>query len=201
MSRFGLAVLALVVGQSLFLGAMVWDRVSLLRSDNVVTLRTAPVDPRDLFRGDYVILNYDISRLATEELGGDDEFTYEDDIYVELAPDGETWKAVAIWRAPNEPASGNRIIRGKVSSIVPRARVTETPDPNDGAALPCPDCGTVGVDYGIESYFVPEGEGRELEDLRNDGKLTIDVALGDNGTPAIKQLRIDGEPVYEEPLF
>ena len=46
MNRFALAVLALVVGQSLFLGAMVWDRVSLLRSENVVTLKTAPVDPR-----------------------------------------------------------------------------------------------------------------------------------------------------------
>ena len=57
------------------------------------------------------------------------------------------------------------------------------------------------VTYGIESYFVPEGEGRELENIRNDGKLTVDVALGKDGTPAIKQLRIDGEPVYEEPLF
>lgn len=202
MSRFGLAVLALVVGQSLFLGAMVWDRVSLLRSDRVVTLRTAPVDPRDLFRGDYVILNYDISRLQTEELAGEDEFGYGDDIYVELAQDGEAWKAVAISHEVPAPAGGHFVIRGKVSSIVPRARVTETPDADESAEpLPCPDCGTVGVDYGIESYFVPEGEGRNLEDIRNDGKLTVDVALGEDGTPAIRQLRIDGEPVYEEPLF
>ena len=57
MNRFALAVIALLIGQSLFLGAMVWDRVSLLRSVDVVTLRTAPVDQRDIFRGDYVILN------------------------------------------------------------------------------------------------------------------------------------------------
>ena len=69
MNRFALAVIALLIGQSLFLGAMVWDRVSLLRSGDVVTLRTAPVDPRDIFRGDYVILNYDISRLHIAELG------------------------------------------------------------------------------------------------------------------------------------
>ena len=65
----------------------------------------------------------------------------------------------------------------------------------------CPDCGRAIVSYGIESYFVPEGEGRELEDSRNAGRITVDVALGKDGTPAIKQLRLDGEPVYQEPLF
>ena len=198
MNRFALAVLALLIGQSLFLGAMVGDRVSLLRSENVVTLKTAPVDPRDIFRGDYVILNYDISRIRLADAGGDDEFGYDDGIFVELAPVGETWDAVAIWREPREPQEGHLIIRGQVNSIVGETRPTGIPDED---STPCPNCGTVGVDYGIESYFVPEGEGRELENIRNDGKLTVDVALGKDGTPAIKQLRIDGDPVYEEPLF
>ena len=198
MSRFGLAVLALVVGQSLFLAAMVWDRVALLRSDNVVTLRTAPVDPRDIFRGDYVILNYDIARIRIAEVEGDDDFGYDDDILVELTPDGDVWKAAAIWASPHEPQPGNRIIRGRVNSFIGQSRPTSEPG---AEAVPCPNCGTVGIDYGIESYFVPEGEGRELEHQRNEGRLTVDVALDDDGTPAIKQLRIDGEPVYEEPLF
>ena len=199
MNRFGLAILALVVGQSLFLAAMVWDRVSLLRSDSVVTLRTAPVDPRDLFRGDYVILSYDVATLRPADIEGDDDYDYDDDIYVELAPNGETWNAVAAWSSPHEPRDGNRIIRGRVSGIMPSRLPTGAEE--GAASLPCPECGTIRVDYGIESYFVPEGEGRELESVRNDGKLTVDVALGDDGTPAIKQLRIDGEPVYEEPLF
>ncbi|MBC7101743.1 MAG: GDYXXLXY domain-containing protein [Parvibaculum sp.] len=198
MSRFALAVLALLIGQTLFLGAMVFDRVSLLRSENVVTLRTAPVDPRDIFRGDYVILNYDIARIRLADVDGDDDFGYDDGIFVELAPNGETWDAVAIWRKNREPQEGHLIIRGQVNSIVGETRPTGIPERD---AIPCPNCGTVGVGYGIESYFVPEGEGRELENIRNDGKLTVDVALGKDGTPAIKQLRIDGDPVYEEPLF
>ncbi|MDZ4380338.1 MAG: GDYXXLXY domain-containing protein [Parvibaculum sp.] len=198
MSRFALAVLALLIGQSLFLGAMVFGRVSLLRSENVVTLRTAPVDPRDIFRGDYVILSYDIARIRLADVDGDDDFGYDDGIFVELAPDGETWNAVAIWRENREPQEDHLIIRGQVNSIVGETRPTGIPERD---SIPCPNCGTVGIDYGIESYFVPEGEGRELENIRNDGKLTVDVALGKDGTPAIKQLRIDGEPVYEEPLF
>jgi uncharacterized membrane-anchored protein len=202
MSRFALAVFALLIGQSLFLAAMVWDRVSLLRSGAVVTLETAPIDPRDIFRGDYVILNYAISSLSLDGLEGDDEFSSGDEIYIELAPGGATWKPVAAWSEQRDPTPGNAIIRGHITYIVARAPVTDVPGAEDEPSpSTCPDCGTAFVNYGIESYFVPEGEGRVLEDERNAGKLTIDVALADDGTPAIKQLRLDGEPVYEEPLF
>lgn len=199
MNRFALAVLALFVGQSLFLGAMVWDRVSLLRSDTVVTLETTPIDPRDLFRGDYVILNYAISNIPLDEIGGDHDFARGDTIYVELALGEPTAQPVAVWREHREVASGHALIRGLVSYV------RTTPDdlivPEDAERVECPGCNMISVDYGIESYFVPEGEGRELEHSRNEGRVTVDVALDGSGTAAIKQLRLDGEPVYEEPLF
>jgi len=39
-----------------------------------VLLRTAPVDPRDIFRGDYVSLRYDISTLDLDGLGVKESF-------------------------------------------------------------------------------------------------------------------------------
>jgi uncharacterized membrane-anchored protein len=57
------------------------------------------------------------------------------------------------------------------------------------------------IAFGIESYFVPEGEGRTLEQERNARNLSVDVALASDGEAAIKGIRIDGQPVYEEPLF
>lgn len=185
-TRFGLALIALVIGQSLFLSAMVRERVALLRSDRVVTLKSEPVDPRDLLRGDYVVLSYTISRLALDSISGDDDFKEGDTAYVELAPDDGTWKAVAAWHEQRAPRPGNEIIRGRVTSVIANDRSAAT---------------TASVAYGIESYFVPEGEGRELENKRNAGALTVDVALSADGTAAIKQLRLDGKPVYEEPLF
>lgn len=205
--RFGGALLVLVLGQTLFLGAMIWDRVSLLRSPDVVTLKTAPIDPRDIFRGHYVILSYEISQLELGTLAGDTEFARNDAAHVELAPDGETWNAVAVWRERPEPAAGNRIIRGRVTYVTdnrPFTRVGPDSDPDGGlvrSGEACPGCIVAFVQYGIESYFVPEGEGRVLEDERNAGALTVDIALGRSGTAAIKGLRIDGEPVYEEPVF
>ncbi|MFN4355056.1 GDYXXLXY domain-containing protein [Parvibaculum sp.] len=201
MSRFALAVFALAIGQSAFLGAMVWERVSLLRSPIVVTLETAPIDPRDLFRGHYVILNFAISQLALGDLDGDDEFERGKPVYVELAPEGKLWKPVAAWREFREAGPGNAIMRGRVTNIMQDVFAGDAMDGEEGRRPPCPDCGSAFVTYGIESYFVPEGEGRELEDSRNAGRITIDVALGRDGTPAIKQLRLDGEPIYEEPLF
>ena len=57
------------------------------------------------------------------------------------------------------------------------------------------------VRYGIESYFVPEGEGREIELPRNEGKVAIMVAVDGAGAAAIKAVLVDGIVRYEERLF
>ncbi len=203
--RFSMALIALALGQTLFLGAMIWDQVTLLRSPDIVTLKTAPIDPRDIFRGHYVILSYEISQLPLGTLVDDDEFVDGDAVHVELAPDGETWTAIAAWRDRPEPVSGNKIIRGRIVYVAEDRPMTRFPEDSTEMETqpdaPCPGCRTATVLYGIESYFVPEGEGRVLEDERNAGSLTVDVALSRSGTPAITGLRLDGEPVYEEPLF
>lgn len=54
----------------------------------VYMLRTMPVDPRDLLRGDYIILGYEISRLPEQYKDGD---LPEGDVYVQLKPDGDFW--------------------------------------------------------------------------------------------------------------
>lgn len=57
---------ALVAIQALApLGLIGWNEVALARGTEV-TLRTVPVDPIDLFRGRYVRLGYEISRLPVD---------------------------------------------------------------------------------------------------------------------------------------
>ena len=58
-----LAIAVVAVGQAAVLGWMIWDRVSLLANGREVVLEVIPVDPRSLFRGDYVVFGYDISRF------------------------------------------------------------------------------------------------------------------------------------------
>lgn len=55
--------------------------------------------------------------------------------------------------------------------------------------------------YGIESYFVPEGEGKALEDMVRERALSVIVAIDRDANAAIKGLVIAGERIYDEPLF
>jgi uncharacterized membrane-anchored protein len=61
--------------------------------------------------------------------------------------------------------------------------------------------GQASVRYGIESFFVPEGTGRELEKLVGEKKLAALIAVDEQGNAAIKGLVSEGKRVYEESLF
>ncbi|NIJ40193.1 putative membrane-anchored protein [Parvibaculum indicum] len=199
--RFAIGLGVLLAGQIAFLGWMIADRVSLLGSDKVVTLRTMPIDPRDIFRGDYVVLRYDISDIALTAYKGTTDLAEGDTVYVELGKDksGE-WRPVGLDTRMMEPAEGNHIIRGRITHI-DRRNPGPTAERKEPREVPCPFCGTAHIAYGIESYFVPEGEGRDIETARNRAELTVDVALADDGEAAIKSLGMDGKTIYNEPLF
>ncbi len=101
-----LAFAALVALQALVLvGGAVAEEWRLARGDDVV-LRTMPVDPRDLFRGDYVVLAYEISEFHAQGVEPGDV------VFVELAERDGIWRAVRLHRRP--PESGATFIRGEV---------------------------------------------------------------------------------------
>ena len=61
-----LAIIMAIVAQAAALAWVVIERETVSRTGTVVYLRTAPVDPRDVFRGDYVQLSYDINRIPQD---------------------------------------------------------------------------------------------------------------------------------------
>jgi uncharacterized membrane-anchored protein len=180
-----LAILALA--QTAVLAYMVIDRVTLLRSGREITLPIVPVDPRDLFRGEYVRLGYDVSNVPARLLEGPQPGKNAAiHVVLEKKPDG-AWQAVKIARDMPKETSPERIVL--------KAH-TYWNWPTLGSAT-----ATVQVRYGIESYFVPEGQGGKLEDLAREKKMATLVAVDSRGNAAIKGLIIDGVLQYEEPLF
>jgi len=171
---------------------MVADRITILRIGADVKLETRPVDPRDFLRGDYVTLDYSISSLhggALKELAGQGApvFVRGTPVFVKLSPNHDGfYEAVSVHEAPVEVTNTQVLIRGRVAWGFCSGDVS--------------GC-TLQVRYGIESYFVPEGEGGKLEAARNQRKLTVVAAVAPTGRAAIKRLLIDGEPVYDEPWF
>ncbi|WP_439496894.1 GDYXXLXY domain-containing protein [Bosea sp. (in: a-proteobacteria)] len=176
------------------IGMLVESRARILRSGSEVRLRTAPVDPRDLFRGDYVILSYDISTLDLNGLQGDREFSRGEQVQVQLAPDPEGFaRPVGIYRT-RPTGSGDVFIDGRIISTgaCPRAE--------DGRIDCSRDRNGVRIAYGLESYFVPQGSGLAIERTERK-RIEVVAAVAPSGQPAIKRLLIDGKLVHAEPPY
>lgn len=186
------AALAILVLSGALL-ALVENRARILRSGAEIRLKTAPVDPRDLFRGDYVVLGYDISTVDLAGLAGDKVFRRGDRVHVLLGADAEGF-AVARGVHAARPAGPGPIIAGRVASTV-ACRFGD-----DGAS----DCGQQGgrlrIEYGLESYFVPQGSGRAIERTER-SRIEVVAAVAGSGEAAIKRLLIDGKLVHAEPPY
>lgn len=146
-----------------------------LRTGDDVLLRTVPVDPVDMFRGDYVVLRYDISTIDITKLGQiGGVFIIGDTVYVSLRLD-EQGVASATLVSKDRPREG-LFIRGKVEDVR-----TET----------------LRVSYGIESYFVPQGTGRQIE---RQGDMLVRITVDEFGNAVIRNVVIDGKTVRLEDL-
>lgn len=143
----------------IIIGGFVAMKESTLRSGTKVLLQTEPVDPRDLFRGDYVTLRYDISEV--ELFGPKDGST----VYVLLDTSG---KYATVYKAQFEKPASGIFLKGTGYWF-------------RGEGI------TARVEYGIESYFVPEGEGRKIENYVGRG-LAVRVAIDADGRAVIKDL-------------
>lgn len=177
--------------QSAAIVQMVYDHNRRLQSGRELTLAVRPVDPRDLFRGDYVTLGYDIGTLKKSSTESDPEFsglTAGDDVFVTMSPKPEGgWTETHVGSAyPSKVAPADIVLKGRVQSVWTSQNPAET---------------NVTVSYGIEQYYVPEGTGQALEQKVRDHKIEAIVAVGPDGSSALKGLIIDGERHEDPPLL
>ena len=61
--------------------------------------------------------------------------------------------------------------------------------------------GNVRLRFGIERYYVPEGEGLEIEGELDEDNITAIIAVSKAGVPQIKALQNKGVKIYQEPLY
>lgn len=185
---FAAAALVVALLQTAILGYMIEGRAGILRSGTEVLLKTAPVDPRDLLRGDYVILTYDISTISTTSVTGQKPETGDAKrLHVRLKPGTDGYWIVS--EASFDPLQAEE---GSVILLSMPVTIYDWEWQN---------AGNLTVSYGIERYYVPEGEGKPIEDGRNQGRVSVAVRISETGQAQIRALMLDGEPLYEEPLY
>ncbi len=200
----GIAAAAL---QTAAIGWIVWDRISLLKNGREIVLPIIPVDPRSLFRGDYVILDYPVTAVAAHLMSPAMKAAKPAIFYVTLKNTDGGWEPMAFSEKP--PASDANQITLKARMRYswsestrrrPVAAAGTAAGPATATPVTPPDL-VYNVRYGIESYFVPEGKGLALEALAREKKLAAVIAVDARGNSAIKGLMIDGKLQYEEPLL
>jgi uncharacterized membrane-anchored protein len=136
-----------------------------------IILKTRPYDPRDLFRGDYVSLDYEIEEIDINKFEDgiiiNDDGIYKneiDKVYIVLKDlNGiHTVDYVAKDKPQNKP-----YLFAKIQGIRNAYK-----DSNEPAI--------VVLDCGLDNYFVPENTGIELEEMSREGELFVEVkTLGD----------------------
>ena len=127
-----------------------------------IRLQAQPVDPIDVFRGNYVVLRYEISSLQAVS-----EVRRGDTLCADLFESSDAWSAR--YALPE---------RGSGKTICGRAR-------NDAHAGE-----TVGIEYGIETYYANAERAREIESSIASGQLYVVVDLDDDGSARIKRLEV-----------
>lgn len=165
-------IAAAAVLQCAVLAGGVVSHAAPLWFGETVRLKVIPVDPRDLFRGDYVVLGYDFSQLDHAAIRGLPQRTsYYDwteegrEIYLALKP-ADNGKYLQLREATlTKPAQGP-FLTGRINSWR-------------------------GVSCGIEAWYVQQGEGLKLEaDIRSGRNVYADVAVW-RGTARLKNLVVE----------
>ena len=162
--RRKLALLAVVLAQLAVPLALAGLAAADLAFGQEIRLRAQPVDPLDVFRGNYVVLRYDVSSLPVNF-----DVARGDRICTPLRETGDEWRG----------GSAVAGLPGGREAICGRAR-------RDAEA------GTeVEVEYGIETYFASAGRAREIERALASGPVYVIVDLDDDGSARIKRLELE----------
>jgi uncharacterized membrane-anchored protein len=158
------AVVLVAVLQFAVLGAMVANEMKPHVTGTTIRVTTVPVDPRDLLRGDYVILRYEFSN-ASSIPGYYGNHETEETVFVAMQQKGDLWKPVSVSRTrPKEGVALRGVLKPHSNEIV----------------------------YGIESYFVQEGTGKAIEDAmrRNRESVIVELTVAPNGKASIKTVHV-----------
>jgi uncharacterized membrane-anchored protein len=174
--------LIVVVAQLAVLAYMGAEREWLLRTGKTVLIRTAPIDPQDPMRGDYVRFNYDIATVP-KKLCRDDVLTWfgaQNFSYPRTQLDRRVYATI-------------KLDRSGVAELVSLSDRVPTEGMFLRARVESVSTSAVRIRFGVEAFFMQQGKAREFENLVRGEKqgvpLNIEVAVNSRGLATIRGYR------------
>ncbi|SHI28355.1 GDYXXLXY domain-containing protein [Desulfosporosinus lacus] len=146
--------LAMAIPLLILLAMTIKPQATLIFGKEVV-LETKAYDPTDLFRGDYVAINFAISDVPKSKVSLSIDEVYNKNLYVSLKQEGKYYVVDQV--SETKPKQG-LYLKGKFQNSF-----NET--------------NTYRVDYSLDKYFVEQGSGKELEQESFQGGLVGTVKV------------------------
>ncbi len=162
------SLLCVVAVQMAFLIAWAGYHEHLQRTAPTIRLKVLPVDPRDPFRGDFMVLNFEISRTTVFSKDAERQGR----VWVALRVQDQ-WHVIdqILWQT-DRPSGDGRIWVSATAFPLHRS----------------PDETALQLRYGIEEFFVPEGRGTPRFD-----RMEVEAAVSPSGRLFITRAWLDGE--------
>lgn len=151
--------------QVLLLLAMSVYHTVLGETGEIIRLETEPVDPQDIFYGDYVTLRYEVESVPAEKWMSEQQPDRNEKVFV-LLEENEDGIYDLVSAALNKPEpSGNQVVMaGKLEYYSDFQDVYE-------------------LDFGIRRYFIEDNTGGQFEN--RSGNMTVTVAVSSWGPKRI----------------
>jgi uncharacterized membrane-anchored protein len=183
-------VLLAIAFQVISVASIALSKEWILMNGNEMIFQTAPIDPRDIFRGDYVRLDYPFSHIDTDQLSADILTTglrKGQKVYLslELNKQGIAQGKQLSTTPPSQPP----YLAGQVKNHWPyrdyiKHRSRSKPSPISSG-------NPVQIKYGLEQYYVEQGAGLEMEKIRGRRNsfqvpMLIHAAVSEQGEALIR---------------
>jgi len=174
-------LIAACVAQVAVIGYMVWNHLQPLLHGERIVVRAEPVDPRDMLKGEYVILGYDFARITSNK----EAKLFADT--TEAKRFADTTVFLPLVKKTNGEWTGAEPTLVRPNSGLYLQGLTSHMWDNEGNQLR----------FGIEAYYVEEGKGAAWEKLRNTGLLKVTIAVLPNGKAGLVSIDADTAPFKE----
>lgn len=150
-------LLAVAIPLLILLAMIIKPQATLLFGQEIV-LETKAYDPTDLFRGDYVAINFAISDVPKSKVDLSVDKINNQNLYVSLKKEGEYYVVDQV--SETKPKQGV-YLKGRFQQVY----------------NPINQVDTFRVDYSLDKYFVEQGSGKDLEQESYKGGLVGTVKV------------------------
>src|SRR3989344_7626444 len=98
------------------LGFIFFKMFTITTGQDILLEIPRPIDPTDLFRGNYIALQYSISRLDLNKIYYDDEFSGDETVYTVLSKKEKFWTVDSVLHSKPNLNENQVCLKGKVRS-------------------------------------------------------------------------------------